>query len=171
MKVLITGGAGYIGSTLIPILLDKGYEITVIDNLMFGGDCIVPFFRNKKFKFIKGDIRDDKIIKKIIKKNDVIIHLAAIVGYPACRKDPQLAESVNTEGTKILSSNLSKNQLILFGSTGSNYGSVKEICTEDTPLNPLSLYGKTKTFSENFLMNNNNTIAYRFAAHLEYLQD
>ena len=70
---------------------------------------------------------------------------------------------MNTEGTKILSSNLSKNQLILFGSTGSNYGSVKEICTEDTPLNPLSLYGKTKTFSENFLMNNNNTIAYRFA--------
>lgn len=163
MNILITGGAGYIGTTLTPLLLDMGYNVTTIDNLMFGGDAIIPFFRNTNFSFTKGDIRDKELMIKAVKDKDIIIHLAAIVGYPACRKEPELARGVNIQGTKILSSILSKGQLVLFGSTGSNYGAVEEICTEETPLNPLSLYGQTKVLAERYLLDNNNTIAYRFA--------
>jgi len=93
----------------------------------------------------------------------VIIHLSAIVGYPACRKDPTLAEEVNVQGTKNIASVLSRQQLVLFGSTGSNYGAVEEICTEETPLHPLSLYGQTKTIAEKHLLENCSTVAFRFA--------
>jgi len=103
-------------------------------------------------------------MKKLVKSNDIVIHLAAIVGFPACEKHPELAISVNFEATKILSSLLSKNQGILFGSTGSNYGNIiNEICTEETPLQPLSLYGETKTNAERWLINNCNAVAFRFA--------
>ncbi|GAI90784.1 unnamed protein product, partial [marine sediment metagenome] len=163
MKVLVTGGAGYVGTTIVPQLLAEGYKVTIFDNLMFGGDYIMPFFRNPNFSFVKGDIRDLSLLKKAIKDADVIIHLAAIVGYPACRKDPELAEAVNINGTKNLIKATSKDQLILFGSTGSNYGAVEEICTEETPLNPLSLYGQTKTLAEKMLLEERTTIAWRFA--------
>lgn len=163
MKVLVTGGAGYVGTTLVPQLLAEGYKVTIFDNLMFGGDYIMPFFRNQKFSFVKGDVRDLSSLRKEISKADIIIHLAAIVGYPACRKNSELAEAVNINGTKNLIKAISKDQLILFGSTGSNYGAVEEICTEDTPLNPLSLYGQTKTLSEKMLLEERTTIAWRFA--------
>lgn len=163
MKILITGGAGYVGTSLIPQLLEKGYKVIVYDNLMFGGDQILPFFRNKNFEFTKGDIREFSSLKNAVAGVDIIIHLAAIVGYPACRKDPDLAKSVNVNGTKNLIGCVSPNQLILYGSTGSNYGSIEEICTEETPLNPLSLYGQTKTIAEKMLLENGNAIAYRFA--------
>ena len=163
MNILITGGAGYVGTSLIPQLLAKSNNVTVIDSLLFGGDAIFPFFRHPKFTFVRGDIRNKDEIKPLIRDKDVIIHLAAIVGYPACRKNPILATSTNIDATKLLSSLVSKDQLVMFGSTGSNYGAVEEVCTEDSPLNPLSLYGETKTFAENYLLNNNSTIAYRFA--------
>lgn len=163
MNILITGGAGYIGTSLAPMLLQKGLTVTIIDSLLFGGDPIIPLFRFPNFTFIRGDIRDKDLMKKVVADKDIIIHLAAIVGYPACRKDPELAESVNIGATKLLSSLVSKDQLVLYGSTGSNYGSVEEICTEETPLNPLSLYGQTKTFAEQYLRENCTTIAYRFA--------
>ncbi|MGC9332486.1 MAG: NAD-dependent epimerase/dehydratase family protein [Bacteroidales bacterium] len=163
MKVLVTGGAGYVGTTLIPQLLKAGYETICYDNLLFGGDAILPFFRNPLFSFVKGDIRDKNKLKRAVKEADVIIHLAAIVGFPACRKEPELAESVNVNGTKALISVTSKNQLILYGSTGSNYGSVDEICTEETPLNPLSMYAQTKALAEKMLLEERKTIAWRFA--------
>jgi len=163
MKVLITGGAGYVGTTLIPQLLVKGHEVTVYDNLLFGGDYILPFFRNPDFKFIKGDVRDLNELKKAAKDADVVIHLAAIVGYPACRKEPELARSVNVDGTKNVIRATSNNQLLIYASTGSNYGSVEDICTEETPLNPLSLYGQTKTMAEKMLLKERDTIGYRFA--------
>ena len=163
MEILITGGAGYVGTSLIPQLLERNYVVHVYDNLLFGGDQILPFFRNKNFKFTKGDIRDVNSLKEVVKSADVIIHLAAIVGYPACRKDPDLAKSVNVQGTKNLIESSSNNQLIFYGSTGSNYGSVEEICTEETPLNPLSLYGQTKTLAEKMILENREAIAYRFA--------
>ena len=163
MKILITGGAGYVGTSLIPQLLNKEYEVTVYDNLMFGGNYILPFFRNINFKFIKGDIRDLIELEKATKNADVVIHLAAIVGYPACRKDSELARTVNIEGTKNVIRTTSNNQLIFYASTGSNYGAVEEICTEETPLNPLSFYGQTKTIAEKMLMEKRNTIGYRFA--------
>jgi len=163
MKVLITGGAGYVGTSVIPILLANNYEVIVYDNLMFGGDAIFPFFRNKNFSFIKGDIRDKAKLSEAVKDADVVIHLAAIVGFPACRKEPDLAKTVNVDGTKNLIDVASKDQLIIYGSTGSNYGAVEDICTEESPLNPLSLYGQTKTLAEKMILENRKAIAWRFA--------
>jgi len=163
MKILVTGGAGYVGTTLVPQLLDKGYEVTVFDNLMFGGDYILPFFRYKNFRFIEGDVRDEDALWNAAKSADVIIHLAAIVGFPACRKEPDLAKTVNVDGTRNLIKVTSKNQLIIYASTGSNYGALEEVCTEESPLNPLSLYGQTKTLAEKMLMDERTTIGYRFA--------
>ena len=162
MNILITGGAGYVGTSLIPQLLNN-HKVTVFDNLMYGGDALLPFFRHPNFEFIFGDIRNEYALRQVVSKADIVIHLAAIVGYPACRLNPDLAESVNVKGTQILSNLLSKNQMVLFGSTGSNYGHVMDICTEETPLNPISLYGQTKTRAEKILSDNNTTIAYRFA--------
>jgi nucleoside-diphosphate-sugar epimerase len=163
MKIFITGGAGYVGTGLIPQLLDKKYSVHVYDNLMFGGDQILPFFRYPNFQFTRGDIRDLPSLKKAAQDADVVIHLAAIVGYPACRKDPDLAKSVNVDGTHNVIKATSKDQLIIYGSTGSNYGTVEDVCTEETPLNPLSLYGQTKTLAEKMILENRKAIAWRFA--------
>jgi nucleoside-diphosphate-sugar epimerase len=163
IKILITGGAGYIGTSLIPQLMDKNFKVHVYDSLMFGGDAILPFFRNPNFEFTRGDIRDFELLKKATKNADIIIHLAAIVGFPACRKDPDLAKSVNVYGTQNLINSTTNEQLIIYGSTGSNYGDVEDICTETTPLNPLSIYGQTKTIAEKMIMENRKSIAWRFA--------
>lgn len=161
---LITGGAGYIGTSLVPLLLERSYDVTVFDSLLFGGDALLPFFRHKNFHFIKGDIRDKDTLRQAVKGKDVIIHLAAIVGFPACSGNPALAYSTNVEGTQNLADAVSNDQYVLIGSTGSNYGVVADtICTEETPLNPLSVYGKTKTESERILMENTSATAYRFA--------
>src|SRR5258708_238676 len=97
-KILITGGAGYIGTTLVPLLLDRGYEVTVFDGLLFGGDALLPFFRHKNFSFVRGDIRDKEELRKACAGKNIIIHLAAIVGFPACRENPSLAHTTNVEG-------------------------------------------------------------------------
>jgi nucleoside-diphosphate-sugar epimerase len=164
-RILITGGGGYIGTSLIPLLLEKGYEVTVYDSLMFNnGDNLLPYIPNPNFKFIKGDIRDQNKIKGHINNNDIIIHLAAYVGYGICRERGEVeSHEVNTLATKSIVNMLSNEQYILFGSTGSNYGEVSGICTEETPLNPLSIYGRTKTEAELIVMSRPNSIAYRFA--------
>ena len=149
MKILITGGAGFIGTTLVPKLLEEGHEVTVFDILLHGGNPIVPFFKNKKFKFIKGDIRDYDALESAVKDQDIIIHLAAVVGFPACRLNPQAAKDINVQGTANLIKASSKEQIILYGSTGSNYGTIKGICTE--------------TEAERLLIERGNIIAYRFA--------
>jgi nucleoside-diphosphate-sugar epimerase len=163
MKILITGGAGYVGTSLIPQLLNKNFKVHVYDNLLFGGDAIIPFFRHPNFTFTRGDIRNFDSLQKVVKDADIIIHLAAIVGFPACRKDPDLAKTVNVDGTKNVINATTNDQLIIYGSTGSNYGDVEDICTEDTPLNPLSIYGQTKTLAEKMIMENRKAIAWRFA--------
>ena len=163
VKILVTGGAGYIGTSLIPKLLSDGYEVTVFDNLMVGGNQLLPFFRHNNFKFVRGDIRKKDELQDAVNGQDVIIHLAALVGFPVCRMNPNLAEEINVDGTVNLINCCTDDQVIFYGSTGSNYGSVKDICSEDTPLHPLSLYGVTKTKSEKLLMERKNTIAYRFA--------
>jgi len=163
VKVLVTGGAGYIGTTLVPMLLARGYEVTVLDCLMYRGDVLIPFFRNPNFHFIKGDVRDKATVNAACYGKDVVIHLAAIVGLPACRNNPELATQVNYGGS-VNVSEACKNQFVLFGSTGSNYGEVvNAVCTEETPLNPLSLYGTTKTDAEHYLMSHNYCTAFRFA--------
>ena len=162
-KILVTGGAGYIGTSLLPKLLNKGYEVTVFDNLMVGGNQLLPFFRYENFKFVRGDIKNINTLQEVVKGKDVIIHLAALVGFPVCRLNPQLAEETNVDGTTNLINSCTDDQVIFYGSTGSNYGAVTDICTEETPLHPLSLYGETKTKAEQLLMERENTIAYRFA--------
>jgi nucleoside-diphosphate-sugar epimerase len=148
---------------LIPYLLDRGHEVTVFDCLMFGGDQLIPFFRSPNFHFVLGDIRDREFLAKHMEGKDCIIHLAAIVGYPACRKDPSLAQTVNVDGTKNVVANLASNQFAIYASTGSNYGSVDSICTEETPLNPLSLYGVTKTIAEQMMLDTKQAVVFRFA--------
>jgi nucleoside-diphosphate-sugar epimerase len=164
-KVFVTGGAGYVGTTLLPLLLDRGYEVTVLDSLLFNnGDRMIPFLRNKNFHFVKGDVRDTKLVSKLVQGKDVVIHLAAYVGFPICRlKGEKESHDVNTKATQDLVNCMKDNQYLLFGSTGSNYGEVVGLCTEDTPLNPLSIYGRTKTEAEQIVMSRKNSTAFRFA--------
>ena len=163
MRVLVTGGAGYVGTSLIPQLLERGHRVRVLDNLMFGGDQLLPFFRSPRFEFIRGDVRDLPTVEQAVSGQAAVIHLAAIVGFPACRANPKLAEETNVGGSKNVAKAVHRDQLVLFGSTGSNYGAVEDECTEQTPLNPLSLYGQTKTLAEHHLLENASTVAFRFA--------
>lgn len=162
-KILITGGAGYIGSVLSERLLDLGYEVSVLDNLMYNQVSILHLFKFEKFKFIFGDVRDERLLKNLIKTSDIIIPLAAIVGMPACEKNPKLCEEINFTQIKNIVDNTSKNQKILVPNTNSQYGSSTEIITEKSPFNPLSLYAKTKCDAENYLLNSGNGISLRLA--------
>ena len=164
-KIFITGGAGYVGTTLIPMLLKRNYEVTVLDSLIFNnGDRLVPFMADKNFNFVKGDVRNTELMTELVKEKDVIIHLAAYVGFPLCRlKGERESYDVNTGATETLVNILNENQYLLFGSTGSNYGEVIGLCTEETPLNPLSIYGRTKTDAEKVVMSRKNSTAFRFA--------
>ena len=165
MKILITGGTGYIGSVLIPMLMDQKFKVTVYDSLLYGGTSLLPYVSNPRFSFIKGDIRDKSALTPVAKENDLIIHLAAIVGLSACNRDPRLAHSTNVEGTKNIIDLLSPSQILIFASTVSNYGAaLGNSCKEDTPLNPLSLYAKTKTEAEKIVLDNShNSLCLRFA--------
>lgn len=163
MKILITGGAGYIGSALIPELLNAGHQVRVLDSLLFGQTSLLPYFINENFEFIKGDIRNFELAQKVVSGMDVIIHLAAIVGAPACKKDPKLAQEVNHFGTANINNARDISQKMFYASTGSVYGKVENICREDLPTKPLSAYGETKLRAEEEVMNKGNAIAYRFA--------
>tara|TARA_R100000152_G_C6782287_1_gene219577 strand:+ start:15329 stop:16282 length:954 start_codon:yes stop_codon:yes gene_type:complete len=163
-KILITGGAGYIGTELTNLLLESGYSVTIFDRLMYDGAVLIPFFSDPNFEFVKGDILDENALTEVMKGKDVVIHLAAVVGYFACDRNKQLSTDINVKGTQNVLNAISGDQLLLFGSTGSNYGVVDGICVETTPLNPSTLYGRTKTEAEDLVMNQHkNSIAYRFA--------
>lgn len=155
-KILITGGAGYIGSVLVGNLLKKGNEIRVLDRFIFGDESLLSYKKNKNLEIIKGDIRDIKLLKKSLEEITDVIHLAALVGEPACRENPKVTRQINYEATKmlgLLAKSTRVNRLI-FVSTCSNYGisSSNEEATEESKLNPLSLYAKTKIASEKFTL-------------------
>jgi nucleoside-diphosphate-sugar epimerase len=165
MKVLITGGAGYLGSVISQKFLDKGYEVTVIDNLLFNQISPLNLVHNEKYNFIYGDVRNTNLLKKQVVSHDVIIPLAAIVGFPACSSDPKLAWEINYNQIKDISEVLSNNQIILFPNTNSGYGVGKNDleCDEKSPLNPISVYGESKCASETLLLNHTNSVCFRLA--------
>jgi nucleoside-diphosphate-sugar epimerase len=162
MKALVTGGAGYIGTTLIPWLQDSGYEVTVFDSLLHGGDALLPLFRDVNFHFIKGDMRDTRALTGAVKGQDLIVHLAALVGAPACEKDTHTAYTVNSWTTNTLAQLLSPSQRMIYASTVSVYGkSASKECTEESPLDPQSTYGKSKLEAESIALSYGHT-ALRF---------
>lgn len=164
-KILITGGAGYIGSVLSPYLLENNFQVTVIDNLLYNQTSLIHLCNNKNFHFIKADVTDYNFMKKELVKYDIIIPLAAIVGAPACNNKVLLSKSVNLDAIDFIAKNTSKNQKILFPNTNSGYGIGKEnlFCDENTPLNPITLYGKQKVEAEKILLSLNNAISFRLA--------
>ncbi|MCH5323215.1 MAG: SDR family oxidoreductase [Helicobacter sp.] len=164
-KVLITGGAGYIGSVLTPILLSKGYEVCVIDNLMYGQTSILSCASYQKFNFINGDALDEALIKKEVAKADIIIPLAALVGAPLCKKNPKLARMINFEAVKMIRDFASSSQIFIFPNTNSGYGIGEKdvMCDENSPLNPISQYGIDKVEAEKYLLDKGNAVTFRLA--------
>ena len=164
MKILITGGAGYIGSKLIEKLIDKEFSITCIDNLMFDQKNLTPMI-NDKVNFIKGDVRDKNLMENLYKSADIIIPLAAIVGAPLSAKMPLETEEINFGSIDHMCKNLSKEQRVIMPVTNSGYGIGKkdEMCDENSPLNPISAYGQTKVRAEKVIMERENSISYRLA--------
>lgn len=157
-KILITGGAGYIGSTVVRYLLGLRYTVYVLDNLIHGTEGVSCFLGHDEYNFVRGDIRDKKIVNEVVKEVDYIVHLAALVGDAACKKNSDETRAVNIEGTKnILHSSLKNNiKRFLFFSTCSSYGLQDEnlMVKEDAPLNPVSLYAETKISMEDYIKSN-----------------
>ncbi|SVB44984.1 uncharacterized protein METZ01_LOCUS197838, partial [marine metagenome] len=162
---LITGGAGYIGSILVPRLLALGHKVTVLDNLRFGQIPLLDCCANVRFEFIKGDITDNSLMSKLISKSDVIIPLAAIVGAPACKANPELAKSVNITAQSKIIEKMSLEQFVLYPTTNSGYGIGEKdtYCTEESPLRPISDYGRAKVEVEKMYLDKGNAITFRLA--------
>jgi nucleoside-diphosphate-sugar epimerase len=166
MKILITGGAGYLGSVITQKLLERGYEVVVLDKLIFNQLSLLPHASNPNFKFVYGDVRDVDLLKKLVDKCDTIIPLAAIVGFPACDADPKLAYEINFEQIKnIVDWIKGTNKKILYPNTNSGYGVGEdgEYCNELSQLNPISVYGKTKVDAEKYILENTDGICFRLA--------
>jgi nucleoside-diphosphate-sugar epimerase len=163
MKILITGGAGYLGSVLTEHLLKQGYSVTVLDNLSYNQLSLSGFFHHPNFKFILGDVRNTNLLQELININDIIIPLAAIVGMPACKSNPQAAIDINLNQIKNIIKYTNKDHKIILPNTNSQYGSSSDIITENSPFKPLSLYAETKCDAEKALLDSNNGIALRLA--------
>ncbi len=164
-KVLVTGGAGYIGSVLVRLLLDNGYHVRVLDNLSFGGEAIVELLNNNNFEFVKGDIRNKDDLKVAMKDIEYVAHLASIVGDPACAVNPEVTKDINLNGAKLTYevANEMGIKKFVFASTCSNYGKMEdssEFVNEDSELRPVSLYAETKVGFEQYLLSqDNNNVA------------
>ena len=169
-KILITGGAGYIGSMLASKLVNLGYDVTVIDLLKYSADSLSHLHLFKNFKLIVGDVRNKTLIRKEIKKNEFIIPLAALVGAPLCEKNKKEAISVNFNAIKLLMKHIGKKNKVIYLTSNSGYGVGKKnkFCDEKSPLNPISLYGTTKVKAEKIVMKSQNVICFRLATVFGY---
>jgi nucleoside-diphosphate-sugar epimerase len=165
VRILLTGGAGYLGSTITNRLLNDGYSVTVLDSLEFNQLSLLPFVKNKNFKFVYGDVRNKDFLKKLVTSHDIIIPLAARVGFPACDADPLGATQLNYEQIVDVVNFSDGKSKILFPNTNSGYGVAEggQVCTEKSPLNPISHYGVTKVNAERFLLQNTDAICFRLA--------
>lgn len=165
MKIFVTGGAGYLGSTMVGYLLDEGHEVVVLDNFMFGEASLNQYCYHPKFSVVNGDIRVRDVIEPLIKSADAIIPLAALVGAPLCSKDPIGAKTINHDAIITMLDLVSKDQIVLMPTTNSAYGTGDEsnFCDENSPLNPISSYAIEKVEVEKHLMERENSVSFRLA--------
>jgi len=164
-KILVTGGAGYLGSVIVPVLLAEGYEVKVLDNFMFKQNSLLECCANERFSVVRGDCRDKATMEEAMKDADIIIPLAALVGAPLCKIDPIATQTTNYDAIKLLLSLRSKDQIILYPCTNSGYGIGEKgkFCTEESPLRPISLYGVAKVEAEKAILEAGNAISFRLA--------
>ena len=165
LNILITGGAGYIGSLLTPALLAAGSRVTVLDSFMYQQNSLMDCCAHDRFSVVRGDARDTQLLKEMIRDKDVIIPLAALVGAPLCDRDPIAARTTNLEAIRSIVALRSKEQRVLYPNTNSGYGIGQPgvLCTEESPLRPISLYGRTKVEAEKVLMDAGNVVCFRLA--------
>jgi len=165
MNILVTGGAGYIGSVLVPELLREGHNVTVVDNFSFGQSSLLDCCRYDSLTIVRGEVRDQDLMKKLVAKADVIIPLACLVGAPLCAQKPMEARSINLDAIKMLVDLTGKDQIFLSPTTNSGYGigEAGMFCTEESPLKPVSLYGVLKVELEKYLLDSQRAISFRLA--------
>lgn len=164
-RVLVTGGAGYIGSVLVPAMLARGHAVTVIDNFMYRQTGLLDCCADPGFTVIRGDVRDEGLMEREIARHDIVIPLAAIVGAPACDRQPDAAVTVNREAIRHIARNLTTRHKVVFPVTNSGYGigDKDSHCTEESPLRPVSLYGRTKVEAERILRDTGQAVTFRLA--------
>ena len=165
MRILITGGAGYLGSVMVPVFLKEGHRVVVIDNFMYGQNPLAALKDDRNLTVVKGDVRDEALIKRLLDEPDAIFPLACYTGAPLCDKFPKEAEEVSLKAIGTILKYRSKNQMIIFPTTNSGYGVGEKgkFCTEETPLRPISLYGRLKVRAEEEILNARNGITLRLA--------
>jgi nucleoside-diphosphate-sugar epimerase len=165
VRIVVTGGAGYIGSVLVPYLLADGHEVTVVDNFLYNQTSLLDCCHRTNLKIVRGDVRDTQLMAEVVKRADAVLPLACLTGAPICSKDPWTARAVNFEAVKALTDMLSPSQMMIFPSTNSGYG-VGEAgiaCDENTPLRPVSLYGRLKVDLESLILDRGTFVTFRFA--------
>jgi nucleoside-diphosphate-sugar epimerase len=164
LKILITGGAGYIGSVLVPLLLSDGHYVTVLDNFLYQQSSLLDCCGDKRLTLIRGDVRDERLLSELIPKADAILPLACLTGAPICNRDPEAAKAVNYRAVKLVADKASQSQMVVYPCTNSGYGigQADIYCDENTPLKPISLYGRLKVDAETYLLEK-GYVTFRFA--------
>ncbi len=165
MKILVTGAAGYIGSVLVPMLLKEKYKVVALDNFMYNQTSLLDCCHDENLTIVRGDVRDKALMTKLMKDVDAIFPLACLTGAPLCAKDPVGAQTIVVDAIKMMLELRSKSQMVVYPTTNSGYGVGQKgkFCTEETPLNPISIYGQVKVQAEKELLNAGNAITLRLA--------
>jgi nucleoside-diphosphate-sugar epimerase len=165
LNVLVTGGAGYLGSILVPLLLKEGYSVTVLDNFLYQQTSLFDCCHNTSLTIVNGDVRDQRLMDEVVPKADVLLPLACLTGAPICARDPSGAQAINFDAVRHMAELKSRDQLMVFPSTNSGYGIGQDniYCDENTPLRPVSLYGRLKVEIESMLLDRGDAVTFRFA--------